>query len=169
MDFLQSQPEAKKAKRPRKKQREVSLADKAEALHLLERGLKQHEVADRYGGTQNTVSGWKANKDKIFEAAALSKPNRARIRADPYEEINKLVLGYLSAIVNATDGRPRVTSWLLIQRKAVKIAKELASDPTLAEPDRQRYLNFKASNRWLHRLFNDNSVVRRCLKGLIEG
>ena len=57
----------------------------------LEKGKTNKEVAQLFGVPANTLSTWKKNKDKIFQAFQQGSATTKRLKIDTYDQVNKAV------------------------------------------------------------------------------
>jgi len=115
--------------------KEVSLQTKYMALLELESGKTNKEVCLMFEVPSNTISTWKKNKSKIFEAFRNGSPASKRLRVDKFDQINKAVLQWFHQMQldNVIINRP------LVREKALSFAKEMGVE------------NFHASNGWLEK------------------
>ena len=71
---------------------EQKLETKYKALLELEKGKSNKEVAEFFSIPPNTLSTWKKNKEKIYQAYENWIAKIKRIKQDTYEPVNKAVL-----------------------------------------------------------------------------
>ena len=109
------------------------LETKYKALVELEKGKSNKEVAQSFGITPNTLSTWKKNKEKVFEAYNKGNAKTKRMKSDTYEQVNNAVLKWFTRI--RAENVP--VSGILIKEKALYFAKEL------------NFEKFQASDGWL--------------------
>ena len=119
----------------RREHKEMSLESKYKALLELEKGKTNKEVALLFEVPPNTVSTWKRNKTKIFEAFQNGSPSTKRIKTSKYDQINKAVLQWFKRM--QTETVP--ISGALIREQALCFAKDLNIN------------NFQASEGWLQK------------------
>ena len=72
--------------------KEQNLELKYKALLELEKGKTNKEVAQLFSVPANTLSTWKKNKDKIFQAFQQGRPTTKRVKVDTYDQVNKAML-----------------------------------------------------------------------------
>ena len=109
------------------------LETKYKALVELEKGKSNKEVAQSFGIPPNTLSTWKKNKEKVFEAYKKRNAKTKRMKSDTYEQVNNDVLKWFTRI--RAENVP--VSGILIKEKALYFAKEL------------NFEKFQASDGWL--------------------
>lgn len=109
------------------------LETKYKALVELEKGKSNKEVAQSFGIPPNTLSTWKKNKEKVFEAYKKGNAKTKRMKSDTYEQVNNAVLKWFTRI--RAENVP--VSGILIKEKALYFAKEL------------NFEKFQASDGWL--------------------
>ena len=97
------------------------LETKYKALVELEKGKSNKEVAQSFGIPPNTLSTWKKNKEKVFEAYNKGNAKTKRMKSDTYEQVNNAVLKWFTRI--RAENVP--VSGILIKEKALYFAKEL--------------------------------------------
>ena len=68
------------------------LETKYKALVELEKGKSNKEVAQSFGIPPNTLSTWKKNKEKVFEAYNKGNAKTKRMKSDTYEQVNNAFL-----------------------------------------------------------------------------
>ena len=103
------------------------------ALLELEKGKTNKEVAQLFGVPANTLSTWKKNKDKIFQAFQQGSATMKRVKIDTYDQVNEAVLKWVKSL--RSENVP--VNGVLIKEKALYFAKELTFE------------NFQASDGWL--------------------
>ena len=113
--------------------KEQNLELKYKALLELEKGKTNKEVAQLFGVPENTVSTWKKNQDKIFQAFQQGSATTKRVKVDTYDQVNKAVLKWFKRL--RSENVP--VNSALIHAKALYFAKELAFE------------TFPASDDWL--------------------
>ena len=74
------------------------LETKYKALVELEKGKSNKEVAQSFGIPPNTLSTWKKNKEKVFEAYKKGNAKTKRMKSDTYEQVNNAVLKWFTRI-----------------------------------------------------------------------
>ena len=74
------------------------LETKYKALVELEKGKSNKEVAKSFGIPPNTLSTWKKNKEKVFEAYNKGNAKTKRMKSDTYEQVNNAVLKWFTRI-----------------------------------------------------------------------
>ena len=109
------------------------LETKYKALVELEKGKSNKEVAQSFGIPPNTLSTWKKNKEKVFEAYNKGNAKTKRMKSDTYKQVNNAVLKWFTRI--RAENVP--VSGILIKEKALYFAKEL------------NFEKFQASDGWL--------------------
>ena len=112
--------------------KEQNLELKYEALLELEKGKTNKEVAQLFGLPANTLSTWKKNKDKIFQAFQQGSATTKRVNVDTYDQVGKVVLKWFKGSENVS------VNSALIQAKALYFAKGLAFE------------NFEVSDGWFN-------------------
>ena len=121
---------------PKKREhKEMNLESKYKALLELDKGKTNKEVASLFGVPPNTVSTWKRNKTKIYEAFQNGSPSTKRIKIGKYDQINKAVLQWFE---QAQSENVPITG-ALIREQALCFAKELNIE------------HFQASEGWLQK------------------
>ena len=68
-----------------------TLAEKCQALRGLENGISNKNVAEKYEVTEDTVSTWLENKEKLFTALEKSSNKRQKVRESNYPDIDNVV------------------------------------------------------------------------------
>ena len=68
------------------------------ALLELEKGKTNKEVAQLFGVPANTLSTWKKNKDKIFQAFQQGSATMKRVKIDTYDQVNEAVLKWVKSL-----------------------------------------------------------------------
>lgn len=127
---------SKMAAVPKKREhKEMSLESKYKALLELDKGKTNKEVALLFEVPPNTVSTWKRNKTKIFEAFQNGSPSTKRIKTSKYDQINKAVLQWFKRM--QSENVP--ISGALIREQALCFAKDLNIE------------HFQASEGWLQK------------------
>ena len=99
----------------------------------LEKSKTNKEVAQLFGVPANTISTWKKNKDKIFEAFQEGSATTKRVKVDTYGQVNKAALKWFKRLRSENVS----VNGFLIKEKALYFAQELT------------FKNFQASDRWL--------------------
>ena len=99
----------------------------------LEKGKINKEVAQLFGVPANTLSTWKKNKDKIFQAFQQGSATTKRLKIDTYDQVNKAVRKWFKRL--GSENVP--VNDVLIKEKALYFAKEMTFE------------NFQASDGWL--------------------
>ena len=99
----------------------------------LEKGKTNKEVAQLFGVPANTLSTWKKNKDKIFQAFQQGSATTKRLKIDTYDQVNKAVRKWFKR--PGSENVP--VNAVLIKEKALYFAKEMTFE------------NFQASDGWL--------------------
>ena len=119
----------------KRKHDDRTLEIKYKALVELEKGNKTNkDVANLFDVPPNTLSTWKKNKDKIFEAFKNQNAGKSkRLKENTYEKLNQAVLKWFTRI--RSENVP--VSGILIKEKALYFAKELKVE------------KFQASEGWL--------------------
>ena len=121
---------------PKKREhKEMNLESKYKALLELDKGKTNKEVASLFGVPPNTVSTWKRNKTKIYEAFQNGSPSTKRIKIGKYDQINKAVFQWFE---QAQSENVPITG-ALIREQALCFAKELNIE------------HFQASEGWLQK------------------
>ena len=116
----------------KRQHKENNLKPKYEALLELEKGKTNKEVSKFFNVPPNTLSTWKKNKDKIFDA--FRQGNLAKmVKVDTYDQVNRAILKWFKII--RAENVP--ISGSLMKEKALYFAKELSFE------------NFQASDGWL--------------------
>ena len=64
----------------------------------LEKGKTNKEVAQLFGVPANTLSTWKKNKDKIFQAFQQGSATMKRVKIDTYDQVNEAVLKWVKSL-----------------------------------------------------------------------
>ena len=82
----------------KRKHIEVSLQKKYEALQELEKGKPCKEVSKRFEVPPSTLSTWRKNKDKIYEAFQSSSLKRQRIKVGTFEKVNQALLKWFMSM-----------------------------------------------------------------------
>ena len=72
----------------KRKHKEVTLKVKYEVLKESENGRQNEDVAKQYGIPGSTLSTWKKNKEKIFDAFENSSSKRQCIKTGTYQKMN---------------------------------------------------------------------------------
>ena len=81
------------AKPKKRMHNEHTLKIKYKTLMELQKGKTNKEVAILFGVPSNTLSTWKKNKSKIFEAyEKKGSTSTKRVKVDIYDQVNKAVL-----------------------------------------------------------------------------
>ena len=106
---------------------------KQKTLLELEKDKTNKEVAQLFGVLANTLSTWKKNKDKIFQAFQQGSATTNRVKVDTYDQVSKAVLKWFKRL--RSENLP--VNGVLIKEKALYFAKELTFE------------NLRASNGWL--------------------
>ena len=119
----------------KREHKEMNLESKYKALLELDKGKTNKEVASLFGVPPNTVSTWKRNKTKIYEAFQNGSPSTKRIKIGKYDQINKAVLQWFE---QAQSENVPITG-ALIREQALCFAKELNIE------------HFQASEGWLQK------------------
>lgn len=129
----------------------LSMEDKHEALIAIEnKKLDRKGVCEKYNIANTTLSGWLANKDKIFRQFELhSSAKRMRVRNTEHLEVEEALLEWLR---EARQNALRVNAAVL-QAQAVYFAAAL--------DDKE----FKGSLSWVNRFCERNNVVLKEICG----
>ena len=106
---------------------------KYKAFLELEKGKTNEEVAQLFGVPAHTLSVWKKNKNKIFQAFQQRSATTKRVKVDTYDQVNKAGLKWFTRL--RSENVP--VNGVLLEEKALYFAKELTFE------------NFKASDGWL--------------------
>ena len=64
----------------------------------LEKDKTNKEVAQLFGVPGNTLSTWKKNKDKMFQAFQQGSATTERVKVDTYDQVNKAALKCLKRL-----------------------------------------------------------------------
>lgn len=93
-------------------------------VHLKAEILKRHfddnekvtTLSKKYGIPQNTISGWKSQKDKIFTELSRSiQPQRKRIRLSRYPDVEKALLVWIKDM-RSRDTPPPLDSQMILEK-----------------------------------------------------
>ena len=87
----------------------------------LEKDKTNKEVAQLFGVPGNTLSTWKKNKDKMFQAFQQGSATTKRVKVDTYDQVNKAALKCFKRL--KSENVP--VHGVLIKEKALYFAKEL--------------------------------------------
>ncbi|XP_065658063.1 tigger transposable element-derived protein 4-like [Hydra vulgaris] len=128
--------------------KENNLKLKYEALLELEKGKTNEEVSKIFDIPPNTLSTWKKNKDKIFDAFRQGNLTK-RVKLDTYYQVNKAVLKWFKRM--RADNVP--INGLLVKEKALYFAKELSFE------------NFQASDGWLDKFKKKYGISFKTISG----
>lgn len=122
---------------PNKKRshKEHNLEVKYKALLEFEKGKSNKDVSKLFGVPANTLSTWKKNKSKIFEAFQKGSTSTKRVKVDTYDQVNKAVLRWFTKM--RSENVP--VNGILIKEKALYFAEELKAE------------KFQASDGWLQK------------------
>ena len=112
--------------------KEKNLELKYKSLLELEKGKTNKDVAQLFGVPANTLSTWKENKDKIFQAFQQGSATTKRLKVDTYHQVNKAVFKWFKRL--RSENVP--FNGVLIKEKPLYFTKELTFE------------NFQASNGW---------------------
>ena len=82
----------------KRKHTEVTLQIKYQALQELEKGRTCKDVAAKFNVPGSTLSTWKKNKEKIFEAFQGSSLKRRRVKVGAYEKVNQALLKWFTSM-----------------------------------------------------------------------
>ena len=82
----------------KRKNHEVTLKVKYEALKELEKGRPNKGVANQFSIPGSTLATWKNNKEKIFEAFQNSSLKRQRVKTGTYEKLNEALLKWFTSM-----------------------------------------------------------------------
>ena len=113
--------------------KEQKLELKYKALLELEKDKTNKEGAQLFGVPANTLSLWKNNKNKIFQAFQQGSATTKRVKVDTYDQVNKAHLRWFRRLRSGNIPVNRV----LIKEKALYFGKELTFSS-----------NFQASDGW---------------------
>ena len=116
-------------KRPDKEQ---NLELKYKASLKLEEGKTNKEVAQLFGVQVNTLSTWKKNKDKIFQAFQQRSATTKMVKVDTYDQVNKTVPKWFKRLRSKNDP----VNGVMIKENALYFGKEWTFE------------NFQASDGW---------------------
>ena len=72
--------------------KEQNLEFNYKAVLELERNKTNKEFAQLLGTPANTLSTWKKNKDKLFQAFEEGSATAKKMKVDTYDQVNKAVL-----------------------------------------------------------------------------
>ena len=87
----------------------------------LENCKTNKEVAQLFGVLANTLSTWKKNKGKIFQAFTQGSAIEKRVKVDTYDQVNKAVLKWFKRL--RSENVP--VNGVLIKEKALYSAKKI--------------------------------------------
>ena len=85
---------------PKRKHDEATSQKKFNALKELEKGRSNKDVAGEYNIPPSTLTTWKKNKEKIFEAFKNSSLKRQRIKPEKYDKLNEALLKWFKSITH---------------------------------------------------------------------
>ena len=99
----------------------------------LEKGKTNKEVAQLFGVPASTLSTWRNNKGKIFQAFQQESVTTKSVKVNTYDQVNKAVLKWFKRL--RSENVP--FNGMLIKEKTLYFAKQLT------------FKNFQASDGWL--------------------
>ena len=134
----------------KRKRTDLSLNDKVKLIKSSD-GKPVRKIADEFGIGKSAVSNILRQKEAILnEFNEAENVDRKRSSGQSqYKDLNKVVLAWFTRV--RSQNIP--VSGPLLQEKACEFAKQLGLD------------NFKASNGWLDRFKNNNSIKCQTLSG----
>lgn len=155
---MSDQNAPKKAKTAKKKH---SIAEKNAAVEDIKSGRKtQADVAKEMKVSEAAVSKWVKGGHKLAAAVDAGRGSQAVMREELYPLVTKAILSYLDTRQRADA--PPVTSWALLQRRALRIAQSLVAQ------GHKEYEGFRATAAWLSGVFKRHNYGRIQLHGTIS-
>ena len=131
------------------KRKNISIQEKVDIIHELERGDTNSQVCKKYSLSKSTVSTFWKNKDSILSALETNAPNSKKIKTCQKSDVDQALLLWFK--VQRDAGYPINGPILKIQ--AEKFAEQLGHE------------NFTWSNGWLDRFKNRNNIVYAKISG----
>ena len=119
--------------RNKRKLESKTLVEKCNILREIEKGMTNKDASKKFGVPKNTISTWKKNSDKLFDALEKSSHSLKKLRGCDYEEIDQAL--YKWFILQRSQNVP--VDGGLLKEKAMQFAESFESK------------NFKASDGWL--------------------
>ena len=81
-----------------RKNQEVTLKEKYEALKDLEKGRQNKDLHKECGIPGSTLATWKKNKENMFDAFENSSLKRQRVKTGIHEKLSKALLKWFTSM-----------------------------------------------------------------------